>query len=44
VTPEEYRDRMAKEAEKVCRAVMDHLIIEKIVEGQKIAHPEGGLQ
>ena len=35
---------MAKEAEKVCRAVMDHLIIEKIVEGQKIAHPEGGLQ
>ena len=46
VTPEEYRDRMAKEAEKVCRAVMDHLIIEKTVEGPKIPalHPEGGLQ
>lgn len=45
VTPEEYRDRMAKEAEKVCRAVMDHLIIEKTVEGPKIPalHPEGGL-
>lgn len=34
VSAEEFRDRMAKDAEKFCRAVMDYLIIEKIVEGQ----------
>jgi hypothetical protein len=39
VTPEEYLTRMSREAEKVCRAVMDHLIIEKVAP----THPESAL-
>ena len=39
VTPEEYLTRMSREAEKVCRAVMDHLIIEKVVVANSL--PEG---